>query len=292
MMFALIIIGLILKKTKVIGKEGQKSMTNLVIDLILPCNIIFSFMIKFSSKIAQDFMVILIISILIQVFCVILGSVLYNKCSVKRKKCLRYATICSNAGFLGNPIAQGVYGMMGLTLASIYLIPQRIMMWSSGLAVFSGSSDKMKTVKKVVTHPCILACVLGMILMITGLPIPPGLDGAVTAVGNCNTAMSMMVIGMILADINLKDFWDWTVVKYTVHRLIIIPAIVYIVCRFLPLSKTVLGLCVLLAAMPAGATTSILAEKYQVDSPFATKMVIFSTLLSLPTICLWSIFLQ
>ena len=292
MMFALIIIGLILKKTKVIGKEGQKSMTNLVIDLILPCNIIFSFMIKFSSKIAQDFMVILIISILIQVFCVILGSVLYNKCSVKRKKCLRYATICSNAGFLGNPIAEGVYGMMGLTLASIYLIPQRIMMWSSGLAVFSGSSDKMKTVKKVVTHPCILACVLGMILMITGLPIPPGLDGAVTAVGNCNTAMSMMVIGMILADINLKDFWDWTVVKYTVHRLVIIPAIVYIVCRFLPLSKTVLGLCVLLAAMPAGATTSILAEKYQVDSPFATKMVIFSTLLSLPTICLWSIFLQ
>ena len=88
--------------------------------------------------------------------------------------------------------------------------------------------------------------------MITGLPIPPGLDGAVTAVGNCNTAMSMMVIGMILADINFKDFWDWTVVKYTIHRLVIIPAVVYIVCSFLPLSKNVLGLCVLLAAMPAG----------------------------------------
>ena len=182
--------------------------------------------------------------------------------------------------------------MEGLVLASVYLIPQRIMMWSSGLAVFSGSSDKMKTLKKVVTHPCILACVLGIIMMVTGTQLPPGLDGAVTSVGNCNTAMSMMVIGMILADIDLKDFWDWTVVKYTVHRLVIIPAVVYLVCRMLPLSKTVIGLCVLLAAMPAGATTSILAEKYQVDSPFATKMVIFSTLLSLPTICLWSIFLQ
>ena len=113
MMFALIITGLILKKVGVVGKEVQKGMTNLVIDLILPCNIIYSFMIKFSSKIAQDFVVILVISILIQVFCVILGGVLYNKCSVKRKKCLRYATICSNAGFLGNPIAQGVFGMMG-----------------------------------------------------------------------------------------------------------------------------------------------------------------------------------
>ena len=160
------------------------------------------------------------------------------------------------------------------------------------MAVFPEPVIKKKTLKKVMTHPCILACVLGIILMVTGLPLPLGLDGAVTAVGNCNTAMSMMVIGMILADIDLKDFWDWTVVKYTVHRLVVIPAVVYIVCSFLPLNKTVLGLCVLLAAMPAGATTSILAEKYQVDSPFATKMVIFSTLLSLPTICLWSIFLQ
>ena len=168
MMFALIIIGLILKKTKVIGKEGQKSMTNLVIDLILPCNIIFSFMIKFSSKIAQDFMIILIISILIQEFCVILGSVLYNKCSAKRKKCLRYATICSNAGFLGNPIAQGVYGMMGLTLASIYLIPQRIMMWSEGVSVFTEAPTKKEMLKKIFSHPCIIACEIGVVLMLTG----------------------------------------------------------------------------------------------------------------------------
>ena len=54
MMFALIITGLILKKVGVVGKEAQKGMTNLVIDLILPCNIIYSFMIKFSSKIAQS----------------------------------------------------------------------------------------------------------------------------------------------------------------------------------------------------------------------------------------------
>lgn len=43
--------------------------------------------------------------------------------------------------------------------------------------------------------------------------------------------------------------------------------------------------------MPAGATTSILAEKYDMEPEFATKMVIFSTLLSLPSICLWSMVL-
>lgn len=290
--FILVAVGFLMKKIHIIGPQGQKNINDLVIYLILPCNILHAFTQSAADEDFSNYLEILFISIGIQIFCVIYGKVMFRRESEDRRKCLQYGTICSNAGFLGNPIAEGVYGMEGLILASVYLIPQRIMMWSSGLAVFSGSSDKMKTVKKVVTHPCILACVLGILLMITGLPIPPGLDGAVTAVGNCNTAMSMMVIGMILADINFKDFWDWTVVKYTIHRLVIIPAVVYIVCSFLPLSKNVLGLCVLLAAMPAGATTSILAEKYQVDSPFATKMVIFSTLVSLPTICLWSIFLQ
>lgn len=290
--FILVAVGFLIKKIHIIGPQGQKNINDLVIYLILPCNILHAFTQSAADEDFSNYLAILFISIGIQIFCVIYGKVMFRKESEDRRKCLQYGTICSNAGFLGNPIAEGVYGMEGLILASVYLIPQRIMMWSSDLAVFSGSSDKMKTVKKVVTHPCILACVLGILLMITGLPIPPGLDGAVTAVGNCNTAMSMMVIGMILADINFKDFWDWTVVKYTIHRLVIIPAVVYIVCSFFPISKNVLGLCVLLAAMPAGATTSILAEKYQVDSPFATKLVIFSTLVSLPTICLWSIFLQ
>ena len=169
--------------------------------------------------------------------------ILFRREPEGRNKCLRYGTICSNAGFLGNPIAEGVYGAEGLMLASIYLIPQRIMMWSSGLAVFSGVSDKKQTLKKVMTHPCILACILGIIFMFAGVELPPGLDGMVTALGNCNTAMSMMVIGMILADINPKDFWDLTVVKYTVHRLIVIPGIVYIACRFLPLDRTLWDLC-------------------------------------------------
>ena len=245
MMFALIITGLILKKVGVVGKEAQKGMTNLVIDLILPCNIIYSFMIKFSSKIAQDFVVILVISILIQVFCVILGGVLYNKCSVKRKKCLRYATICSNAGFLGNPIAQGVFGMMGLTLASIYLIPQRIMMWSEGVSVFTEAPTKKEMLKKIFTHPCIIACEIGIVL----------------------------------------------VLFYTFIRLLIIPFCVFIPCWLLHIDSLVMGVSVILAAMPAGATTTILASKYDCEEEFSVKLVVFSTAASLITTPLWNMIL-
>lgn len=289
--FLLVAVGFVMKRIHLIGPQGQKNMNDLVIYVILPCNILRAFLDSPAEGSFLSYAEVLLISVGIQAFCVLYGRIVFMREPEGRNKCLRYATICSNAGFLGNPIAEGVYGAEGLMLASIYLIPQRVMMWSSGLAVFSGVSDRKQTIKKVMTHPCILTCILGIILMAADKGLPPGLDGMVTAVANCNTAMSMMVIGMILADIDLRDFWDWTVVKFTVHRLVIIPAAVYIFCRFLPLDKTAFGVCVLLAAMPAGATTSILAEKYQMEPAFATKMVIFSTLLSLPSICLWSMVL-
>ena len=201
---------------------------------------------------------------------------------------LRYALICSNAGFLGNPIAEGLYGATGLMLASIYLIPQRIMMWSEGIAVYSGISDKKETVKKVVTHPCVLACMIGLVLLLTQADLPPVILTPVQTIGRCNTALSMMVIGMILAEINIKDLVDKTVVLYTIQRLVVIPLLIYVILTLLPVSPLVRGLSVILAAMPAGATTSMLASRYDRDPVFATKLVVFSTLCSIPAIIIWS----
>ena len=78
----------------------------------------------------------------------------------------------------------------------------------------------------MLTHPCIIACVIGLILMLGKIKLPAGIDGAISALGNCNTAMSMVVIGMILAEIDWKQFWDPSVLRYAVHRLLVIPACV------------------------------------------------------------------
>ncbi len=285
--FLLVAAGFGLKRARMVGPQGQKNLTDIVIYVVLPCNIVKAFQSGASNEGVSAYLGIFLLSLFIQAMCVLYGKVVFRKEPEGRRKCLEYGTICSNAGFLGNPVAEGVYGAQGLVLASIYLIPQRIMMWSFGIAIFTDTKDFKKTLAKVATHPCILACILGIFLMFTGVPLPAALEGTVTALGNCNTAMSMMVIGMILEEIERKDFWNWAIAKYTLHRLVIIPGIVYLVCLFLPVSEMVFGSSVLLAAMPAGATTSILAEKYGMEPEFATKMVIFSTLLSLPTVCLW-----
>ena len=291
MIFALVFVGFLVRRTGVVSEQGQKGMTGLVTNVILPCNIVKAFLSSSLQEALAEGLNVLLIGTGIQVFSVIYGRLVFSRWKGAENRCLRYATICSNAGFLGNPIAEGLYGAEGLLLANIYLLPQRIMMWSSGLAIFTGSHDRKKTFVKVVTHPCIIACALGTLLMVTGWSLPELLLRPVSSIGSCNTAMSMMVVGMIVARIDPRHFLDRTVVIFTIHRLLVIPGLVYGVCSLLPVSATVRGLCVILAAMPAGATTSILADRYDQDPAFASRLVIFSTLMSIPTIALWSMIL-
>jgi len=101
-----------------------------------------------------------------------------------------------------------------------------------------------------------------------------------------------MMIGMILSEMDVKNLVDLPIARFTVHRLILMPLIVYLACRLLGLSHLVTGVSTLLAAMPAGATTTMLASKYDRDPQFATKLVIFTTLCSIPAIVVWSMILR
>ena len=284
-------VGFLLRKVHALGKEAERVVTNLVLDVVLPCNIFNSFLGDHSGVDASDYVAVLLLSVGIQLLSLVYAKFAFPKERRDRRTNLGYAMICSNAGFLGNPITEGVFGAAGLMLNSIFLIPQRIMMWSEGLALYSGVSDRKGTIKKVLTHPCVVACFLGLLAMLSGVSLPPLLLSPIQQIGRCNTPLTMMMIGMILSEIDLKRLADKTILWFTLHRLVLMPLLVYLVCLLLPISKTVTGVSTLLAAMPAGATTAMLAAKYDRDPQFATRLVVFTTLCSIPAIFLWTVVL-
>lgn len=287
MLFLLVAAGVILRKLGILPDSAKQVLTDLVIDLILPCNIISSFLIEFNLDILKGFALIMLIATLIQFGCLIIANTFYNKEPDRRKKVLQYGTVCSNAGFMGNPIAEGVYGAEGLMYASIFLVPQRIVMWSAGVSYFTESPDRKTVVKKVLTHPCIVAVYIGLFFMITQISMPVFLENTIRNVGGCTTAVSMILIGTILAEVKAGSILDKGILKYTLIRLFFIPFLVFIFCRLFPVRPMISGVSVLLTGMPAGSTTAILAAKYDGDYIFATKCVVVTTLLSLVTIPLW-----
>lgn len=287
MMFLMMAAGFILKKKNLITDQGKKSIVNLILDVVLPCNIVKAFCLETGSEFWKCFSQTLIVATLIQVFCMILAKLLYNRMPKKEKQVFQYGTVCSNAGFMGNPLAQGVFGDIGLLYASIFLIPQRIVMWTAGVSYFTEDGNKKEALKKVLVNPCMIAVYIGMIIMISGLKLPSVLDDTVKAFSSCCTAMTMLYIGTILADVKIKELCSVRQIYFALIRLVLIPLAVFGVCVLAHADHLVTGVCVLLTATPAGSTTSILASKYEADEQAAAKCVVFTTLISVITIPLW-----
>ena len=290
--FIMMATGFLVRKIKLLGKEAERVIMDLVLYVVLPCNIFNSFLGDQAGVEAGEYLTVLFVSIGIQALSLLYAKFAFPKENPDRRVNLGYAMLCSNAGFLGNAITEGVFGMVGLRLTSIYLIPQRIMMWSEGLAMYSGISDKKAALKKVLTHPCVVACVLGLLAMAAHIEIPSILVTPIQSIGRCNTPLTMLMIGMILSEIDWKHMVDKTIARFAVHRLVLMPLIVWLACLILGLSKQVTGVSVLLAAMPAGATTTMLSAKYGRDPQFATKLVVFTTFFSIPAIFVWSMLLM
>ena len=114
MMFLLAAAGAVMKKTGILKAESKGVITDLVISFILPCSIITSFQVTFDTSILMGFAVVLGISVLVQAVSYVIGHIIYNRKPEEIKRVLQYCTIVSNSGFLGLPIAQGIFGAEGL----------------------------------------------------------------------------------------------------------------------------------------------------------------------------------
>lgn len=292
MLFLIMVLGLVLKKRGMIKKGDKELLTDLVINVTLPASILKSFQMEFNHQILISCMVIAIVAVLIQVGSYFLGMVLYPGFSDDRRKVLQYATICSNAGILGNPIAEGIFGGLGLLYASIYVIPQRVFMWSVGLTYFTEAPDKKTLVKKVATHPCIVTVVIGFIIMVTQIQLPLFLTQTIKSVAGANTFLAMMLVGTILADVPLKTLPEKATLYYCFVRLIFILFLVFAGCRLGGVDALVTGVSVTLSGMPAASVTAVMASKYGKDEIFATKCVVLSTILSIITVPIWCVFLN
>ena len=263
MMFLLIMTGFMLRKFGLITDAGKKCITDVLLYAILPCNIIKAFTADLGSDHWKEFAVLLAVAIAVQVLALIICHFCYNRMNAGEKAVYQYATVCSNSGFLGNPVAESVFGSMGLLYASVFLIPQRVVMWTAGVSYFTRETDKRKAYKKILIHPSMIATYIGFIILIFHLTIPTPIYKAVVSLSNCTTAMTMMYVGTILVGVDFKALITKKQLYYNLIRLVIMPAIIWIGCRLLQIDPLITGVGVLLTSMPAGSTTSLLAAKYE-----------------------------
>ena len=288
-LFAMMLIGAWLKKRGIIDENGKRCLTDLCVNIIIPCNIFRSCLIEFNMEIFRACGLLLLSAVLLQMLCLLLNRFLFNRYPPQRKKVLQYCTIVPMSGFLGNPIAEGLYDSLGVLYTSIFLIPMRIVMWSVGTTYFVADAkvEKKKVIRNILTHPCLMAVYLGLVCMVTQIPLPAVITKTVGYVGSCNSAMTMFIVGTILADVKLSTIVNKDTVLFSIFRLLLLPAVALGAGMLLGLDTVALGVSVLMTGMPAGATAAIFAARYGSDANFATRCVVFTTLVSMVTLPLW-----
>lgn len=292
MMFAEMLAGYLLCRFHILKSKDRMVLSNLVVNLLLPCSIIASFQMEMNEEILKNFISIFIISVGVQVFCAILAKICFNRYPHEKKSVLQFSTVCSNAGLLGNAVTEGVYGELGLLYGQIYLIPLRIVMWTAGISYFEKKEGGSSVLKSILTHPCIIALEIGLVIMIFQIPVPSAVGTFLSSLGRCSTPMIMLFLGMVMAEVGFSGLFTKDTWAFAVLRLVLIPSAVLGLCMLMHAEPMITGLSVLLAAMPAGSTAAVLAEQYHADAKFGANIVVMTTLLSIGLLPVWVMILN
>ena len=289
-LFIYMAVGFFCRKRGIFTDEARDKLTDFVVLVTLPCMIFESFHMAFSLETLTQGAAAVVIAAGMACVALLLGKVLYNRFPYEEKSILQYGTLVSNSGFAGLPVVSGTYGDEGLFLGSLFIIPTRILMWSAGISLFT-RADARQAVKKVLLNPGIIAVEVGLVRMVLQLPLPHFVDTAVDNLGACTSPMAMALVGAILADVPLKTVFDPKSFYLVAVRQFLLPGICLAALKLLQVDPLTIGVSVALTGMPIGSTTAILAQKYGADAQFASKCVFISTLTSLVTVPILTLFL-
>ena len=215
------------------------------------------------------------------------------------KNVARVAAIFSNCGFIGIPFLQMLFPGEGevLVYCGVVISIFNLLAWS--VAVFMISGDKKEiSIKKVLLNPLLIGIYVGLIVFLTlRTPLVDIANGTVwdgvlekfmgslDFISNTITPLSMMVIGIRLANVNIKSLFGNPLVYYSNFlKLVALPIITTLIVAFLPIDKSVKYTLFFTLSMPSATISALFAIKYRSDGDFGSIAVLLSSLLSIVTI--------
>jgi predicted permease len=294
-LFLMMLPGVIMKKCKMSGESFGKGLSNLVLFIASPALIFEAYLREFNTEIFKTALIIFLATVLTHTFFSLVAFRFFSKDGDAVRRVLRFSVIFANAGYMGIPLIEFALGGEAVIYASIYNIGFNIFQWSLGVRIFEkeGSLNLKKTAVKVITHPCTLAAALGILFFVTPMDayIPEVLRDAVVMLKNLVAPLSMIVIGLRLAEIDLSSLIStlksksvWLAISL---RHFILPIAVFGILRLLslvlPINDTAILIVTILASTPVATATTMFSERYDGDAKFASRMVSISTLLSIVT---------
>ena len=285
-LFVILALGWLTVRLKLLKSRDSHVLSILTIYLIVPCMILKSFQIELTDAVLRGFLLAVAAAVVFQLCLFAVG--LAGKRLLGLDLVETLSITYTNCGNLILTLIAGLLGEQWVVYASAFVCTQQILLWTHAMPAFSGTGKP--NWKKVITNVNVLSIALGLTLMFAGIRLPAFAMDVVSSLAGTIGPISMLLIGMVLAEADLKTILKTPrIYLVTVLRLIAAPLLCLAVARLTglyrlaPEGKTVLYIVFLAAMAPSATMVTQFAELFDRRSAYAGSINVITTLLCIVT---------
>jgi hypothetical protein len=290
----IILIGVVFRKFG-IGKESADSIRRMinitVLNLFLPALCIKTI---YTSKIDMEIALvptaawITVISTLLFSLGIYtaLGKIMNIKPS--EKGVLILSAAFGNVTYLGIPVLTSLYGYEAAKYALFYdLLATTPILWLIGapIAAKYGEGKKIEiaeSLKAIISLPPIWGILIGIILNLTGIPLPSFMTKALDMLSSIVIPLMIFSIGLALSILKVKH--AYIIIPAVIIKLIVSPFISFIAAYSLGLDRIALASCFIEGAMPTMVLSLLIAARFKLDTSLSAFTIVVTTIISFITL--------
>lgn len=294
-LFIMVIVGYVIVKARLFRVEDSKILSKFVLYVASPCAILGSYQVSFTNEKLQGLLIALIGALVVQV-AFILGARfldnLRNFSSIEKA-----AMIYANSGNLIIPLVGSVLGPQWVIYSSGYMLVQTILLWTHAKSLVMESPSY--EFKKIILNINVIAIIIGFALFINRITLPSILGETISSFGAMIGPLSMIIVGMLIANMHLKEVFA-TKRAYLIcfYRLIIFPLFAVALLKIIDVfflgsnGNEIFIITLLAASAPTASTITNFAQIFDKDPAYSSIINVLSVIFCLITMPLIIMFYQ
>jgi malate permease and related proteins len=291
--FALVAVGVVVRRIHWVEGEAETSLIRLVVNVLYPCLIFESVAGNAALRSPGNLILPPLVGFLVTWIGIRAGLVVAKLIGLHIGTGLRTFALAvgiTNYGYLPIPIMQGIWGAESRGVLFVHNVGVEAAIWTVGVLVLSGQS--LREGWRKLLSPIVVTLLLAVGSNLGGLTphLPNVVTATIHALAVCGIPLGLIMTGVSLASFLQEPrqlFSPRVSVAAMALKLGLMPIVLLLVARYLPLSLDLKRVMVVQAAMPTAMVSVIIARLYHGHPQTAVQIVLGTTALGLFVIPLW-----
>lgn len=314
--FILIGIGMFLYKKEMLSEMTTRQMSGLIVNLTNPALLICSALQEEPRMSLKELGMALVMDMAIYAGLILVSFLIPRILRVPDQYYYAYQmlTIFGNVGFIGIPLASAVLGTECLIFVSIYNLLFNFLFYTFGISLLQRAARKQAAGQEEDSNDSVLrdtgdgnqhdltgrpaeprwkklinagtiSAMATIAIYLADLPAPVILSSTLNYIGQTTTLFSMLVLGVSVAQMALRDiFRHPKLYGFVLLRQIFLPIGCVLLLRSFVHNQLLLHTTALMLAVPAGNLPLMLSKQLRIETDTISQGIILTTVMGLVTI--------